>query len=129
MAKQAPLDLSRRERQIMEILYRKKQADARQVQAEMPDTPSYSALRTMLRILEEKGHLTHKQKGRKYIYCPVVAPEKARRSAMRNMLDTFFDGSVAGAVASLLDTHHDKLSGEELDRLSQMIEKARKDGK
>lgn len=128
MQKKNPLDLSRRERQIMEILYSKGKAAAQEVLEAMPDPPSYSALRAILRILEDKGHARHIQKGKRYIYMPVVAREKARKSAVRKMLDTFFEGSVEGAVASLIDMHQEKLSEEELDRLSVLIENARKEG-
>jgi predicted transcriptional regulator len=126
MARQSLLHLSRRERQIMEIIYSRGEASALEVLESLPDPPSYSAVRAMLRLLEEKGHLKHKQAGRKYIFAPTVATDKAGRSAILNLLNTFFDGSVEQAVASLLDMKAQKLSSTELDRLSKMIDRARK---
>lgn len=127
MAIKSHLYLSRRERQIMEILYRRGQASVAEVLEAMPDPPSYSAVRAMLRILEEKDHLKHKQVGRKYVFAPKVAREKAQQSAISNLLYTFFDGSVEQAVASLLDLNAQKLSDDDLNRLSQLIEQARKE--
>ena len=121
--------LSRRERQIMDILYQSGQASASEVRDAIPEAPSYSAVRAMLRVLEEKGHVTHQSKGLKYVYMPVVAREKAKRSAMRHLLDTFFGGSPDEVVAALLDVSSKRLTREELDRMSAMIEKARREGK
>lgn len=121
--------LSRRERQIMDVIYSRGQATAADVQADMPDAPSYSAVRAMLRLLEEKGYLRHEQDGPRYIFKPTVAREKARKSALKQLLETFFDGSTEDAVAALLNLSKPKLSQEELDRLSQMIEAARKEGR
>jgi predicted transcriptional regulator len=121
--------LSRRERQIMDVIYSRGQATAAEVQAELPDPPSYSAVRAMLRLLEEKGYLRHEQDGPRYLFKPTVAREKARKSALKQMLETFFDGSTEQAVAALLNLSKPKLSQEELDRLSQMIEAARKEGR
>ncbi len=121
--------LSRRERQIMDILYRRGRATAAEVREALPDPPSYSAVRALLRILEEKGHTRHTGEGARYVYTPAVARGKATRSALRHLVDTFFDGSAAQAAAALLDESAARLSPDELDRLSQLIEKARKEGK
>lgn len=120
--------LSRRERQIMDILYRRGRATAAEVLEEMPDPPSYSAVRAKLRVLEDKGHIKHQEEDLKYVYRPVLAPEKAKRSALQHMLDTFFDRSVEQAVAALLDHSAARLSREELNRLSRLIEEAKKRG-
>jgi predicted transcriptional regulator len=120
-----PRHLSKRERQIMDVLYRLERATAADVRAGMPDPPSYSAVRTLLRILEDKGHVRHEQDGVRYVYVPKVAPAKAQRSALKHMLDTFFGGSASRGMAALFE-----LSGEEdLRRLQQMIDEARKKGK
>ena len=120
--------LSRRERQIMEILFQRGKASASEVREAMPDAPSYSAVRAMLRILEEKGHLKHREEGLKYVYEPVVARERAKRSAVQHLLDTFFNGEPEQAMAALLDVSSTRLTREELDRMSAMIEKAKKEG-
>jgi predicted transcriptional regulator len=120
--------LSKRERQIMDALYRLGKADAAEIRAAIPDAPSYSAVRTLLRILEEKGHVTHEQQGQKYTYAPVVTRHSARRSALRHLVETFFDGSVADAAAALLGSNS-KLKPEELDRLELLLDKARKEGR
>ena len=121
--------LSRRERQIMDILYRAGKASASDVLNAMPDPPSYSAVRAMLRVLEEKGHVKHQEEGLKYVYAPVVAREKAKRSAVKHVMETFFNGSTEQIVAALLDVHSTKLTRGELDRMAEMIEKAKKEGK
>jgi BlaI family transcriptional regulator, penicillinase repressor len=125
----APGGLSRRERQIMDILYQRGKASASEVREAMPDAPSYSAVRAMLRVLEEKGHVKHVEEGLKYVYVPVVAREKAKKSAVKHVLDTFFAGSPEQIVAALLDVSAEKLTGEELDRMADLIEKARREGK
>jgi predicted transcriptional regulator len=122
------LDLSRRERQIVDILYSQGRATAAEVQAALPDPPSYSAVRAMLRILEEKGHVRHEQDGPRYVYVPTVARERAKRSALRHVLQTFFDGSTEQAITALLDESDTRLSGRELDRLAQLIDQARRTG-
>lgn len=124
-----PGGLSRRERQIMDILYRQGKASANDVRDAMPDAPSYSAVRAMLRVLEEKGHVKHQEEGMKYVYSPVVAAGKAKRSAVKHVLETFFDGSAEQAVAALLDVSSSKLTREELDRMAALIEKAKQEGK
>ena len=121
-------DLSRRERQILDILYQRGQATAADVQAALPEPPSYSAVRALLRILEEKGHVRHQQDGPRYVYLPTVARDNAKRSAMRHMLKTFFDGSAEQAISALLDENSSKLSPAELDRLARLIDTARKSG-
>ena len=121
--------LSRRERQIMEILFQRGKASASEVREAMEDAPGYSAVRAMLRVLEEKGHVKHLAEGLKYVYVPVVAREKAKRSAVKHVLDTFFGGSPEQIVAALLDVSAARLTKEELDRMSELIEKARQEGK
>ena len=121
--------LSRRERQIMDAIYRRGQATSAEVLVDLPDPPSYSAVRAMLRVLEEKGHLRHEQQGPRYVFLPTVPREKARRSALKQLMQTFFDGSAEQTVAALLDLSASKLSDAELDRLSQLINQARKEGR
>jgi len=121
--------LSRRERQIMDILYQRGKASVTEVREAMDDAPGYSAVRTLMRVLEEKGHVKHKAEGLKYVYLPTVAQEKAKRSAVKHLLDTFFKGSPEQIVAALLDVSSTKLTREELDRMSEMIEKAKKEDK
>src|SRR5438874_7743083 len=116
MADRAPEQLSRRERQIMDIVYRRGQATAAEVLAELPDPPGKTAVRTFLRILEDKGHLTHRQEGLAYVYVPSRPRAQAGRSALRRVLQTFFDGSLEKAVAAHLGAAAD-LSAEELERL------------
>jgi predicted transcriptional regulator len=121
--------LSRRERQIMNVLYRLGPATAAEIQQHLPDPPSYSAVRAMLRVLEEKKHIRHEEKDLKYVFTPTVPRDKARRSAVRHLLDTFFEGSSEQAVAALLDGSAGTLSREELDRLAALVAKARKEGR
>ena len=119
--------LSRRERQIMDVVYRVGKVTAAEVLAELPDPPSYSAVRAMLRLLEEKGHIRHEQDGPRYVYLPTVNREKARKSAMKHLVRTFFDGSTEDAVAALLQ--NDGMSDDELERLSKLIDSAKKEGR
>jgi BlaI family transcriptional regulator, penicillinase repressor len=121
--------LSRRERQIMDVLYQRGSASAAEVLAGMPEPPSYSAVRAMLRVLEEKGHVKHQAEGLKYVYVPVVSREKAKRSALKNVLDTFFGDSPEQVVAALLDVSSRRITREELDRMGEMIERAKREGK
>jgi predicted transcriptional regulator len=121
-------DLSRRERQILDILYQSGRATAAEVQGALPDPPSYSAVRALLRILEEKGHVRHEQDGPRYIYAPTIARNNAQRSALRHMVHTFFNGSAEQAISALLDDQSAKLSSAELDRLAHLIDDARKSG-
>jgi predicted transcriptional regulator len=125
MPKPSPHDLSRRERQIMDVIYQRGQATAAEVAEAIPDPPSYSAVRALLRILEEKGFLRHEQQGLRYVFLPTVKRASARRSALKGLVRTFFDGSVEQTVAALLDQQ--KLSAEELDRLARLIDQARKE--
>src|SRR5688572_28823601 len=120
MSPRPHIDLSRRERQIVDILYSQGRATAAEMQAALPDPPSYSAVRAMLRILEEKGHVRHEQDGPRYVYLPTVARDNAKRSALRHMLQTFFDGSAEQAISALLDDSSTRLSDRELDRLARM---------
>ena len=124
-----PPSLSRRERQIMDVLYRAGRATAADVQTGMPDPPSYSAVRTMLRILEEKGHIRHELDGPRYVYIPTVARDKAKRSALKHVVNTFFDGSASQVMAALIEISPSELGDEELAHLRQLIDNARKDGK
>jgi predicted transcriptional regulator len=119
--------LSRRERQIMDILYSRGPSTAAEVLAALPDPPSYSAVRALLRILEDKGHARHEQQGTRYVYLPRVPRKRARRSALSNLVKTFFDGSAAQAAAALVDSG--SLSNDDLSRLSALIEKARQEGR
>ena len=118
--------LSRRERQIMDVLHRLGQASAAEIEAALPDAPSYSAVRAHLRTLEEKGHLRHETEQLRYVYYPTVSPQRARKSAVRHLVETFFGGSQFDAVAALLDPKTAKLAKADLDRLARMIEEARK---
>jgi predicted transcriptional regulator len=128
MTTQPHLDLSRRERQIIDILYANGRATAAEVQVLLPDPPSYSAVRAMLRILEDKGHVRHQQDGPRYVYLPTLARDNAKRSAMHHMLQTFFDGSAEQAISALLDDSSARLSEAELERLANLIDQARRNG-
>jgi predicted transcriptional regulator len=122
-------NLSRRERQIMEVVYRSGRATATEVLAGIPDPPGYSAIRALLRILENKGFLRHEADGPRYVYLPMLPSSRASRSALRNVLETFFEGSTEKAMAALLDLSREQLSDDELSRLSRLIEDARKEGR
>lgn len=122
-------NLSRRERQIMDVIYRDGQATATEVLAALPDPPSYSGVRAMLRVLENKGHLRHVPDGTRYVYRPTLPRERAGKPALENVIETFFDGSAEKAVAALLDLSRSELSQAELDRLSRLIEQARTEGR
>lgn len=129
MTAKTHVNLSRRERQIMDIIHERGQATAAEVMELLPSPPSYSAVRALLRLMEEKGYLRHDTDGVKYVYLPTLAREKARKSALKQMLQTFFDNSTEQAVAALLDLSKSRLSQEELDRMSHLIEEARKEGR
>lgn len=120
--------LARRERQIMDILYRRGRATAAAVMDELPGSPSYSTVRTQLRVLEEKGHVRHEELGLRYIYSPAVPRRAARRSALKHLVDTFFDGSAEKVVGALLGGEGARLSEQELDRIAELVAKARKEG-
>jgi predicted transcriptional regulator len=122
------MDLSRRERQIVDALFRLGRASAAEVRAELPEAPSYSAVRALLRILEEKGHVRHEQDGPRYVYMPTVARDSAKKSALRHLVQTFFEGSAAQAMSALLDSSASKLSDGDLERLEKMLEQARHRG-
>src|SRR5512136_932880 len=113
--------LSRREREIMDIIYEMQEASAQQVMERLPSPPSYSAVRALLRVLEQKGHLLHRQDGPRYVYVPRLAKDKARRNALAHLKQTFFDGSTADVVAALLDISDDDLSEDDLLKLSGLI--------
>jgi predicted transcriptional regulator len=120
--------LTRRERQIMDILYRRLRATAAEVMEDVPGDPSYSTVRTQLRVLEEKGHVRHEEEGPRYVYMPAVRRRAAGKSALKHLVETFFDGSAEKTVAALLGAEGGRLSDEQLDRISDLIEKARKEG-
>ena len=128
MSAQTVIQLSRRERQIMDVLYRRGKATAAEVREEMADPPSYSAVRAMLRILEEKGHVRHEPDGPRYLYLPTVGRDRAKRSALRHLVNTFFEGSTEQVIAALLDVSASNLSDDELARLGTLIANARKEG-
>jgi predicted transcriptional regulator len=121
--------LSRRERQIMEILYQRGSASASDVREAIPDAPTYSTVRALLRVLEDKGQVEHRNEGLKYVYSPVVNPDRAKRSAVKHLVDTFFRESPEQVVAALLDVSSKRLTNKELDRMAEMIEKAKKEGR
>jgi predicted transcriptional regulator len=121
--------LSRRERQIMDALHQRGHATAAEVQAALPDAPGYSAIRALLRILEDKGHVKHRREGARYVYLPRASRETARRSALKRVVATFFQGSVAQAMAALLETADTRLSDSELRALRQAIDQARREGR
>jgi len=120
--------LSRRERQIIDILYRRGRATAADVMEDLPGDPSYSTVRTQLRVLEEKGHVRHEDDGQRYVYTPALARGPVRRSALKHLVETFFDGSVEQTVAALLGGEGSRLSQAQLDRIEELIRKARKEG-
>src|SRR6266571_206917 len=121
--------LTRRERQIMDILFRRGRATASQVMAELPGDPSYSTVRTQLRVLEDKGHVRHEEDGQRYVYAPAVPRRTVRRSALKHLVETFFEGSVEQTVAALLGSDATRLSIPELERIAELIDKARKEGR
>jgi BlaI family penicillinase repressor len=129
MTKNPHAHLSRRERQIMDVIYQQGRATAAEVLENMPNAPSYSAVRAMLRLLEDKGLVRHEQDGPRYVYLPTLSRDKARQSAMKQLLQTFFDDSAEQAVAALIDMSRPKMSDAELDRLSRLIDEARKEGR
>ena len=120
--------LSRRERQIIDILYRRGRATAAEVMEDLPGDSSYSTVRTQLRVLEGKGHVRHEQDGQRYIYSPAVARGTVRRSALKHLVETFYEGSVEQAVAALLGGEGSRLTDEQLDRIEDLIKRARKEG-
>ena len=130
MAKRkGPQELGRRERQIMDAVYQLGEGSVGDVRARLPDPPSYSAVRTMIRLLERKGYLRHRKAGTKYVYRPTEPHESASRSALGHLVDTFFGGSASDAVAALLDVSSNRLSDADYRRMQQLIEEARKEGR
>lgn len=129
MNENAPIQLGRRERQIVEALYRLGKASVAEVLANLPDPPSYSAVRGMLNLLEDKGHVRHRRIGIRYVYLPVVAPGKARQSALKHLVSTFFEGSTLAATAALLEMSDGKLSREEREQLAALIARREGEGK
>src|SRR5688572_17444493 len=120
--------LTRRERQIMDILYRRGRATAGEVMADLSGDPNYSTVRTQLRVLERKGYVRHEEAGLRYVYLPAVPRRAARKSALRHLVDTFFDGSAEKVVGALLGGGGARISDEELERIAALVEKARKEG-
>lgn len=128
MTKRLQHGLSKRERQIMEVIYRKKVATAQEVLDEMPDPPGYSTVRSFLKILEEKGFLRHERRGRRYVYSPTISHSSAVRSTLKNVLKTYFNNSVEDAVSALMELHGKQLTDNDYDRLIRRIEEAKKGG-
>ena len=128
MPKPRPAGLARRERQIMDILYRRGRATAGDVMEELSGMPHYSTVRTQLRVLEEKGHIRHEEDGARYVYMPAVPLAAARKSALRHLVDTFFDGSAEQVVAAVLGGEASRLSDDDLKRIADLVAKARKEG-
>jgi BlaI family transcriptional regulator, penicillinase repressor len=120
--------LTRRERQIMDILYRRSRATAAEVMAELPGEPNYSTVRTQLRVLEDKGHVRHEEEGLRYVYVPAVPRHAARKSALKHLVETFFDGSAEQVVAAVLGGEASRLSDEDLERIAELVAEARKEG-
>ncbi len=120
-------NLSRRERQIMDALFQRGRATAADILGAIPSPPSYSAVRAMLRVLEEKGHVRHEKDGPRYVFIPTVARERAKKSAIQHMMNTFFEGSASQTVAALLDVSARRLTDDELDRMETLIDEARKE--
>src|SRR4051812_26539470 len=129
MSKQTQPSLSRRERQIMDLLYQMGRATAAEIQQALPSPPSYSATRALLRILEEKGHIKHEEDGPRYVFAPKVSRDSAKKSALRHLMHTFFEGSAAKLVSTLVSEDAGQLSSEDLAQLANLIEKARMEGK
>jgi predicted transcriptional regulator len=129
MVKTSQQNLTRRERQIMDILYRRGRATAGEVMSDLTGKPSYSTVRAQLRVLEEKGHVIHEEVGLRYVYAPTVPRHQVRQSALRHLVDTFFEGSTHKVVAALLGSEGSKVSEEELDRIADLVDKARKGGR
>jgi predicted transcriptional regulator len=129
MTRDSATGLTRRERQIMDVIYARGRATAAEVLEQLPDPPSNSTVRTLLRLLEDKGQLHHEESGARYVYLPTVPREQARRSALRRMLDTFFDGSTEDAVAALLSLHDSRRKPLDADKVSRLIKRALREGR
>ena len=122
-------NLSRRERQIMDVIYRAGQATAQEVMDQMPDPPGYSTVRTLLGVLERKGFLTHERKSYHYVYTPTTPASEVRSNMLEHVLDTFFDGSAQSVVSALMDIRQDELSSRDYEELARLIEKSRSEGR
>ncbi len=120
-------DLSRRERQIMDVLFKRKSASVAEIQNYLDDTPAYNSIRVLLTILEKKGHVMHEKDGQKYIYRPLYSEERMKQTALKHMVTTFFEGSPAKVMSTLLDVSSNDISNKDLDALSRMIEEAKKE--
>jgi BlaI family penicillinase repressor len=129
MTKASHLNLTRRERQIMDILYRRSRASAGEVMADLTGDPSYSTVRAQLRVLEDKGHVRHDEQGLRYVYVPTLPRHEVRQSALRHLVETFFEGSTQKVVAALLGSEGARVSQEELERIAELVDKARKGGR
>ena|SRR6185436_11009216 len=129
MTRTRTTQLTRREREIMDILHRRGRASAHEVLEDLAEPPSYSAVRALLRLLEERGHVRHVQEGLRYVYLPAQGRTDARRSAVTHLVRTFFGGSVEQAVAALVDSSRSKLSREELERIAELVDRAKKEGR
>ncbi len=129
MKKNSMPELSRRERQIMNIIYQKEKATAAEIRKLLPDPPSYSTVRALLVVLEKKGHLKHSEQGLRYVYSPTLSGERVKHSELKNLMQTFFDNSTEHVIAALMDLSGSDLSDEEFERLARLIEQARKEGK
>ncbi len=129
MSEDARIQLGRRERQIVEVLYRLGKASVAEVRANLPDAPGYSAVRGMLNLLEEKGHVRHRRDGLRYVYSPAIAPGKARQSALRHLVSVFFGGSPVAAAAALLEMSEERLSAEEKEQLAAWIARREQEGR
>ena len=127
--KRAPALLTKRERQIVDVLYRLGRATAAEIMAAVPGAPTYSTVRTQLRVLEAKGHVKHEEQGLRYVYMPTVPRSAARKSALRHVVETFFDGSSAKAVAALLGGEASRVSDDDLDRIAEILKNARGDAR
>ena len=128
-AKRAPALLTKRERQIVDALYRLGRATAAEIMAAVPGAPTYSTIRTQLRVLEAKGHVRHEEQGLRYVYMPTVPRSTARKSALKHVVETFFDGSSAKAVAALLGGEASRISDDELERIAEILKSTREDGR
>lgn len=128
-AKRAPVLLTKRERQIVDALYRLGRATAAEIMAAVPGAPTYSTIRTQLRVLEAKGHVRHEEQGLRYVYMPTVPRSAARKSALKHVVETFFDGSSAKAVAALLGGEASRISDDELERIAEILKNTREDGR
>src|SRR5215831_15039294 len=129
MTKPTHFSLTKRERQIMDILYRRGRATAGDVMEDLSGNPNYSTVRAQLRVLEDKGHVTHEEEGLRYVYTPKVPRHEVRQTALKHVVDTFFEGSTQKVVAALLGTDGARVSPEELERIAELVDKARKGGR